>query len=497
MVWTWVALAAGVLLALLAIVKVLDTAFFAALGRPFNPLSDGSYFGPAVSVLEDSIGRPGAVLSAVGAALLGLALIVLLPLALIRVTRAAHRHRRAAVRAVGALVIAWTVFALAGVQVGSGRPVASTDAARLASDRVGEIGATLADRQAYARAAAVDPLRDTPGSELLTALRGKDVLLTFVESYGRVAVEDPAVSPRVNALSMTGQRACTLRDSRLEAHSSPHRRSAASVGWHTPLPSRACGSTASGRYDHLLESDRFTLAQAFSRAGWRTVADVPSNEYDWPEGKAFYHYDQIYDSRNVGYAGPAFSYSQVPDQYVGPLQPGGTGQAESSAGHGGDRPLVEPRTVGTAAALIGWDEIGDGSVYDAMAARGETTQMRCSRTSTRSVPPTRTSIEYSLTTLISFVETYGDPNLVIVLVGDHQPATVVSGQDASRDVPITLITHDKAVMNRIDGWGWEAGCGRPGGTGLADGCLPRPFPDRVRAAIATPQQDSRCWEPRA
>ena len=33
---------------------------------------------------------------------------------------------------------------------------------------------------------------------LLEALRGKDVLLVFVESYGRVAVQDSSVSPRIN-----------------------------------------------------------------------------------------------------------------------------------------------------------------------------------------------------------------------------------------------------------------------------------------------------------
>ena len=39
------------------------------------------------------------------------------------------------------------------------------------------------------------------------------------------------------------------------------------------------------------------------------------------------------------------------------------------------------------------------------------------------------SIEYSLTSLISFVTTYHDhdPNLVLVLVGDHQPASIVTG----------------------------------------------------------------------
>ena len=43
---------------------------------------------------------------------------------------------------------------------------------------------------------------------------------------------------------------------------------------------------------------------------------MPSNYQNWPEGKSFYHYDKLYDARNVGYAGPKFSYAAMPDQYI-------------------------------------------------------------------------------------------------------------------------------------------------------------------------------------
>ena len=56
------------------------------------------------------------------------------------------------------------------------------------------------------------------------------------------------------------------------------------------------------------------------------------------------------------------------------------------------------------------------------------------------------SIEYSLNTLISFVQHYGDKNLVLVVLGDHQPLPIVSGQDASHDVPISIIAHDPTVL---------------------------------------------------
>jgi hypothetical protein len=55
------------------------------------------------------------------------------------------------------------------------------------------------------------------------------------------------------------------------------------------------------------------------------------------------------------------------------------------------------------------------------------------------------------------VETYGDDNLVVVFLGDHQPAPVVTGEGASRDVPITILARDPAVLDQISGWGWQDG----------------------------------------
>jgi hypothetical protein len=67
------------------------------------------------------------------------------------------------------------------------------------------------------------------------------------------------------------------------------------------------------------------------------------------------------------------------------------------------------------------------------------------------------SIVYSLDTLVSFLQQSSDPNLVLVVLGDHQPATMVSGRGASHDVPVSVIARDSAVTDRIAGWGWQDG----------------------------------------
>ena len=58
---------------------------------------------------------------------------------------------------------------------------------------------------------------------------------------------------------------------------------------------------------------------------------------------------------------------------------------------------------------------------------------------------------------MSFVTHYGDDDLVLVVLGDHQPATIVSGEGAGRDVPISVVSRDRAVLDRISGWGWNEG----------------------------------------
>jgi hypothetical protein len=69
----------------------------------------------------------------------------------------------------------------------------------------------------------------------------------------------------------------------------------------------------------------------------------------------------------------------------------------------------------------------------------------------------RQSIEYSLTALTSWVERNGDDDLVLIFLGDHQPAPLLTGKGASREVPITIVTRDRAVLDRISGWHWGEG----------------------------------------
>ncbi len=336
----------GVVLGLLTVVKIVDMGFFVAINRPFNPTADWSYFQSAEGLLAVSIGRPKAILFLTLAGFVGAAVLVLTPLALLRLSRLAARHRTISLRTVTALGMIWILCAVFGVQVVSDAPVASSSATSLVSDQVRDIHAGLTDKQRLVKAAANDPFRNTPADNLLTGLRGKDVIIDFIESYGQVAVQDSSFSPQIDSILNTGtqQLSAAGYSAKSAFLTSP---TFGGISWlaHATLQSGLRIDNQQS-YNDLVTTDRFTLSDAFKRAGWRTVADVPTNEKSWPEGKTFYNYDQIYDRHNVGYKGPHFSYASMPDQYtyVGARTPR-THEA-ACPGHGRNRHRVKPHPVG-------------------------------------------------------------------------------------------------------------------------------------------------------
>lgn len=442
----------GVMLGLLAVVRLLDLGFRSALGRPFNPVSDWRYTPSFIELLGRSLGGPAATVTVIVIAVALVGLLIAVPLAVRRLIRLTGRDRGRTYRFVGAFAVIWLVAAVVGLQVTPGVPVAAADAAGLAHREVTMVRANLADRQAFAGELAAPAPR--PLAAGLAGLRGKDVLLVYVESYGRVAVQDPVIGPGVTAVLETGT--TRLADAGFRARSafltSP---TFGGISWlaHSTVQS-GLWVDSQQRYDQLMASDRPTLTSMFGAAGWRTVLDVPANQRDWPEATTFYRADQVYDARNVEYAGPGFGFATIPDQYTlaflqrTELAPAGRApvmaEIDLQTSHTPWAPLPP---------MVDWADLGDGTVYGASPSSAD--ELPAGAAAVRSAYGR--AIEYSLTAVISFALNYGDDDLVLVLLGDHQPAPVVSGDDAGRDVPVTIISKDPAVTAAIGHWGWEPG----------------------------------------
>jgi phosphatidylglycerophosphate synthase len=453
------AVLAGLALALVVVLKVVNYQIFALFDRPFEPLGDLGQFGNAVETLRLEDGASQARLIEIGAVVGVVAAVVFLPLAMLRVTRVAADNRSRALRAVGVLGAIWAVCAVAGAQLVSHTPIASAISAGLLFDEARIVQAEVNDEGVFAAEIKHDKFRDTPTNSLLTALRGKDVLLVFAESYGRVAIEDSSFAPEVDEALAAGNK-------RL-ASAGFHSRSGFLISPTFGGGSWLAHSTLNSglwvhnlrRYAQLLPERRFTLASAFNRAGWRTVDDVPSNDRPWPEGKAFYHWDRLYDRNQVGYRGPSFSYASMPDQYIySALQ-----RLELGKPH--RRPLfAEVDTVSSHQPWnripeeIPWNQVGNGSIYNRIPMHYEGGSfLSFWGDSARVQAGYGRSIVYTLNTLTSFVQHYGKKNLVLIVLGDHQPREPVTGEHAGHQVPISIIAHDPKVLKQIESWGWNPG----------------------------------------
>jgi phosphatidylglycerophosphate synthase len=451
-----VAAALGVVLALLVVVRALDLGFDAVLDRRFDLLNDSYYLGPAIGVLRDSSGAPAAVGAVIAAVVLLALLVLLLTMAVVRAAAAAARHRRVVLPAVAGLAVATMLSAAAG------GGIASTQTSALAARQVSTIGTDLADRQVFAEQIATDA--DLP-TGLLSGLRGKDVLLVFVESYGRVAVQGTSYSAGVDAVLDRGTE--QLRDAGFDSRSgfltSP---TFGAASWlaHSTLQS-GLWVDSQQRYDQLVTSRRTTLTSAFEQAGWRTVVDVPANTKDWADGRRFYGFDTLYDARNVGYRGPRFSYATMPDQFT--LAALERNELTPGPGQGGRRPVMAEIDLVSShhpwtplPPLVDWSSVGDGSVFDDVPAIGASPD-EVFRDPDRVRAAYGRSIEYSWSTLVSWLVRRPDPNLVLVVLGDHQPHSYVSGADPGHDVPVSVIAQDPAVLASISDWGWTAGLRPP------------------------------------
>ena len=450
-----IAIVYGVVVVAALLLAAIDAAFQYALDVPFD-LSDWQQVGDGFGVVEDSIGSPIAIAIVVLLVIIAAATVAVLGWAVLRVDESLRRHLVRGTMVASTVAGVWVVTVLAGSQLVAGQPVAASASVGAIRSAAAGASATLRAEAALSHQIRSDRYRDVPASGLLTALRGKDVVFAFIESYGQVAVQGTAFSDGVVGVLRAGQTQLAAEGyaSQSAWMTSP---TFGGVSWlaHSTLQS-GLWIDKQPVYNKLVRSDRFTLSDAFAKAGWKTVSDVPSDPQPWAFGTSFYHYGTLLDTNNVGYHGPSFGYARIPDQYTwkyffdhqlaGPHQPV-MAEIDLVSSHTPWAPL--PR-------LVPWSQIGDGSVYVSQPAEGQSTSAVW-QDPKRVQTAYGQSVQYALGAMFSFLHANTDPNLVLVVLGDHQPATVVSGKNANHEVPISIISRDPGVFQAISGWQWQDG----------------------------------------
>lgn len=469
----------ALLLGLGLVLRIADLVTYEIFARRFNLVFDTHLLADASRLLTGAVGGLATLL--VGLMLvLVVALLCWLTLAMLgRIQGVMQRAPRAAAVGIAALLAVWAVLDSTGWKQ------AETYAWGQLVTHGRDTVYSIQDIRTFAETVGDDPLADRPADTLFSRLEGKDVFIVFAESYGRTLLEhEPFIEPVTAKLTWAEE---TLTQEGL------HMRSAfltaptvGGLSWlaHATLLSGAWIDSDT-RYKSLIVSERTTLNRLFNRAGWRTVAAVPAISMAWPEG-AYYGYDHIYNAHNFGYEGLPYNWVTMPDQYVW------------SALHARERAPVDRPPLMAELALISshapwtpiaelvpWDQVGDGRIFNDQAQAGPTPEQVWSNVDTIR-DYFRQSIEYMLDTLVSYIQEYGDDNLVLLVLGDHEAAPMVTGVPDARDVPVHLIARDPAIIDAIEHWGWQPGL-------LPDAEAPVWRMDRVRdrfvEAFSAPQEE--------
>ncbi|MFE5815384.1 CDP-alcohol phosphatidyltransferase [Streptomyces sp. NPDC056479] len=446
----------GAALGVLTILNFLDIGFSEYLGRHFNIVLDWELLDDAQSYTKDSMGGTTTVLLTIGLILLAVLLIALVALATVRVANVLARHKTEASK--GALIAGtvWITCTAFGVQI-AGVPIAADHTAGVVKVHARRAMDTLRDEAQFAKDAKADTFGNTPPAQLVPDLRGKDVVFAFIESYGRSALEDPEIAPGVTGTLDTGTEALA----KAGFHAKSGWLTSATFGGNSWL---GHSTTLSGlwidnqqRYRTVMASDHLSLTSVFKKTGeWDTVGVMPGVQKAWPEQK-YYGLDKVYNAFQLGYRGPKFSWSTMPDQYAL--------EAFQRQVHGKerDKPLMSEIILTSShqpwapiPKLVDWDDLGDGAVFKPIQKAG-TKPADIISDSTRSKQEYGKSISYSVTSLTQWLERYGSEDTVMVFLGDHQPMSRVSGTKASRDVPISIVAKDPEVLDKIGSWNWADG----------------------------------------
>lgn len=465
------------------VLKLADVAMFAALSRGFNLVTDLPLVVSGVQLLAGSAGSVMAAL-AVGGVLAGLAGLVWL---IWRATGVWARLGPARGRArPGAVLGLAAALGLLVLDLGQARGRWAADApAPLAAwtTRHGVEWAvlargTLADLREFRAAAQADPFRDTPG--LLDRI-DRDVILVFVESYGRTSHDTPLFAGLHRATLAQAETRLAARGLAMASGwvASPTR---GGQSWlaHATL-ANGLRVDGQGRYRAVLASGRQTLFHHAARAGFHTAAVMPQITMAWPESASM-GFATVLAAADLGYAGPAFNWVTMPDQFTfaaldRALRPGAP-----------DRRLFVQVATGTSHApwvpvpeMVDWDALGDGRIFDAMA-RGDAPE-DVWRDPDRVRAQYRLAIDYALQAVTGFAERQADQAPLMIVLGDHQAAGFVALDERS-DVPLHVIG-PPGLVALAQGWGLAPGLLPPADAPV----LPmESLRDRILTTFSTPAQ---------
>jgi hypothetical protein len=276
---------------------------------------------------------------------------------------------------------------------------------------------------------------------------GADVFVIFLESYGAVAWDRaefaealaPAQARLATDIRETGR---GVASAFVESTTFGGESWLAHISLLTGTEVRDQGTNI-----RLMAQERDTMVKVFGRGGYRTIAIMPGLQVGWPEG-SFYGFETIYNHARIDYRGPSFGWWDVNDQFA---------LARVDAAEIAPQPrapaFVFFTTITTHAPFVptppyqpDWARVLTENPYDTEALD----RAWSSWPDWMNLGPSYLeALDYALANVGGYLRLRADRDLVMVLVGDHQPPALVSGEGASWEVPVHVIANRPAVLDRL------------------------------------------------
>jgi hypothetical protein len=289
----------------------------------------------------------------------------------------------------------------------------------------------------------------------LARVRGADVFLIFVESYGAVSFDRPEFAERL--VASRARFDADIRATGREVVSAYVESPTFGGGSWLAHVSLMSGVEARDEDTNvqLMMQKRDTLVTAFARHGYRTVAIMPGLQDPWPEGD-FYGFDDIYGNSRLEYHGPPFGWWRIPDQFtmarLDALEVARPSRAPvfvffpTTGTHTPFTPtapyqpdwarILTKRPYDQADVVRAWDEVPDWLNLG---------------------PGYVQALSYAYTSLGGYLHLRADRDFIMILIGDHQPPAAVSGEGAPWDVPVHVIASRKQTLERLRAHGFHSG----------------------------------------
>lgn len=443
----WTTLPIYVLFLLLRMIHIGDTVVPMYLNRPLNLYIDSGYIFSLYDLIKTSTHKEDVLLISASAVLLVLAYLALSWYA----WRLAARSLSVKPVRISLLVLSGLLFSAAFVS--DWQPGKTPAIVRLYEEAL-STRQQLKNQQAIVTRMEKTAQDRKAGPFSLKNLKGADVLLIMVESYGHIVFSRPQYREAMNTTMTNFARV-------LDRHQFMAVSSYLTSPTYGGISRLAHGTLEFGfrvknnlEYTALLRSSLPPLASYFRKSGYRTISVMPGTRFLYPEG-AYYDYEHAYYANHFNYKGPTFGWAPMSDQFV-------LDYVRRHEFTNREQPLfVRYVLISTHAAyniqppfITEWDAIGDGSIYNDQPL--VTYPIHWPNLQNAGTAYLR-SLDYEFETLADYFARYVKADTLIIIMGDHQPNMHLTGEGKPWSVPVHIISRNEQLLSPFRKRGYTPG----------------------------------------